>query len=365
MSKNLNITVIGSGNGGTTVAADLSLKGHNVTLLKSSNQLNNEHFEMLQKNGGQVEYDYFGEKNIVKLKKVTTSFEEALDKNTQLIIIFVQTNYHELLIKKLSKYLHDDQIILIEPGYLSTAYFIKYCSKNIIITEAESSPIDCRIVEPGKVKTLFQNVRNPIGVYPVDRIEEAKNILSNLDYAFTYLDSVIEAALNNPNLIVHTIGAIMSIPRIEYSKGDYWMYKEVFTPSVWNLVEKLDAEKMTILKSLNLNEISYVDACRYRNSEDLTIDSKKVFFDYAQSGSPSGPTKSDSRYVTEDVSQGLVMLESLGKVLDVPTPVCSSLINIASSCLNTDFRKNGRTVETLGKDNINKILEDYLEQNIL
>jgi opine dehydrogenase len=359
MNEKLNITIIGSGNGGTTIAADLSLKGHNVTLLKSSNKLNNEHFEKIQSNGGLIEIDYFGEKSIAKLQKVTSSFEEALTTDTQLVIIYVQTNYHESLIKKISNYLHDNQVILIEPGYLSTAYFLKYCHKDIIITEAESSPIDCRIVEPGKVKTLFQNVRNPIGVFPLDKMNEAKNILSKLDYPFTYVDSVVEVALNNPNLIVHTIGAIMSIPRIEYSQGDYWMYKEVFTPSIWNLVERLDKEKMDILEKLNLNVISYVDACRFRNSEDLSIDSRKVFFDYAQNGSPSGPTVSNSRYVTEDVSQGLVMLESLGKVLNIPTPICSSLINIASACLDIDFRKDGRTVETLGEGNINLILKGW------
>ena len=57
---------------------------------------------------------------------------------------------------------------------------------------------------------------------------------------------------------------------------------------------------------------------------------------------------SNSRYITEDVPQGLVLLESLGGLLNVKTTVCSALIDIASACLNTDFRKNGRTVERLG-----------------
>lgn len=358
MSNKLNITVIGSGNGGTTIGADLSLKGHNVTLLKTSDKLNNEHFNKIKEDEGYIEIDYFGKKSITKFQKVTTSFKEALTKNTDLIIVYIQTNYHEGLIKKMSEYLHDNQVILIEPGYMSTAYFLQHCSKNIIISEAESSPIDCRITEPGKVKTLFKNVRNPIGVYPVKRTDEAKKVLSKLEYTFTYTDSVIETALNNPNLIVHTIGAIMSIPRIEYTDGDYWMYKEVFTPSIWNLVEKLDEEKMNVLKHMNLNAVSYVDACRYRNSEDLTVNSKKVFFEYAQSGSPSGPEVSNSRYITEDVPEGLVMLESLGQVMNISTTVCSSLIDIASASLNINFRKIGRTVDSLGEDQIRKILED-------
>ena len=57
---------------------------------------------------------------------------------------------------------------------------------------------------------------------------------------------MIEAALHNPNIIVHTVGAIFSIPRIEYTTGEYWMYKEVFTPSIWSIVESLDKEKMEL-----------------------------------------------------------------------------------------------------------------------
>ena len=71
-----------------------------------------------------------------------------------------------------------------------------------------------------------------------------------------------------------------------------------------------------------------------------------------------GPTKVDSRYITEDIPQGLMMLESLGKHLDVKTPVCTSLIEIASAALNRNFRENGRTIESLGAHNAQKIVSD-------
>lgn len=64
--------------------------------------------------------------------------------------------------------------------------------------------------------------------------------------------------------------------------------------------------------------------------------------------SPKGPDISDSRYITEDVSQGLVLLESLGKLLNIETPLVTSLINLANFSLNRNFRINGRTVENLG-----------------
>lgn len=353
----MNITIVGAGNGGTALAADLSLKGNSVTLLKTSNKIHNEHFKTLLNNNGIVVFKDSNKQSTAKLHKVTTSFKDAFSDNPQLVIIFIQTNYHEDIIKELSIHLKDNQVILLEPGYLSTAYFRKYCGNlNLIIAEAESSPIDCRITAPGEVQVLFKNVRNPIGIYPIHRKDEALSVLNQLGYNFSILDSVVESALHNPNLIVHTVGAIMSIPRIEYSKGDYWMYREVFTPSVWNLVEKLDAEKMDILNALNIKPVPYVEACKFRNSEDLSIDAKEVFFNYAQNSSPSGPTVSNSRYVTEDVPEGLVLIESLGEVLGINTPVSSALIDIASACLKTNFRESGRTVNRLGIENIREIL---------
>lgn len=356
----MKILIIGTGNIGTTMSADLTMKGHTVTLLKTTAKINGTHYDKIKENN-MISYKDLGKEEIsVKISKITNDFDDAFKNSPELIIVCLQTNCHEALIKKIVKYLDKTQMLLLEPGYLSTAFVLKYCpsDKLPIIIEAESSPIDCRIIEDGRVSVLFKNVRNPIGVYPNKLANETLDKLDVLGYNFVLVESVLAAALHNPNLIVHTIGAIMSIPRIEYSKGEYWMYKEVFTESVWSLVEKLDDEKLQVLEKLGLKRIPYVEACRFRNSKDLTIDAKKIFFEYAYNSSPKGPNVSNSRYITEDVPQGLVLLESLGKILNVKTPICTSLIELAGACLKSDFRKDGRTIEILGKENLERIIND-------
>lgn len=353
----MKVTIIGAGNGGSAMAADLSFKGHEVTIFKSSNKEHNEHFNKLKKENGAILLKDLGRDIRANIHKVTDSVYEAFCEEPEIIILFVRTNYHEDIIKRISPHLKNGQLILIEPGYLSTAYFLKHCKNNeLTIAEAESSPLDCRITAPGEVKILFKNERNPIGIYPANHKSRAETMLKAFNYNFIMLDSVVEAALHNPNLIVHTIGAIMSIPRIEYTDGEYSMYREVFTPSIWNLVEKLDAEKMKILESLGLKKMPYVEECKFRNSKDLGRDAKDVFFDYARNNSPSGPEVSNSRFITEDVPEGLVLLESLGQLLNVKTPVCTALIEIASACLDTGFRVNGRTLGRLGVENLRLIM---------
>ena len=356
----MKISILGAGNAGCAVAADLTLKGHEVTLIKTSHSMHDDNFEYLQNNDGKMILNEFGEIKTAYISKVTRDLTEL--KNSEVVIIYIQTNYHEQLIEKISDIIEDNQILLINPGYLSTAYVLKYCNdKKVIVAEAESSFIDGRIMEPGYFRVGFRNVRNPIGIYPRDRKEEAIRKLDKLDERFVYLDSVVEAAIHNPNLIVHTVGSVMSIPRIEKSKGDFCMYHEAYTrdnPSTWNILEALDKEKMTVLKKMGFKELSYVEACKYRNSLNESEDAKEVFLNYAEMETRAkGPTKVDSRYISEDVPQGLVMLESLGKALNIETPIASSLINIASAALDRNLRNEGRTLEGLGRDNLKKILE--------
>ncbi len=354
----MKIAILGAGNGGCGVAADLSLRGHEVTLIKTSTAMHNDNFKYLMSNNGLIKLLENGEIRATNIHKVTTDLSEL--SKAEVVIVYIQTNYHEGLIKKMIPHIQTGQIILFNPGYLSTAYMLKHCKNNdITIIEAESSFIDCRIVEPGLIKVGFRNVRNPLGIYPSKDIDIVKKKLNKMGFPFVYLSSVVEAALHNPNMIVHTVGAIMSIPRIEKTKGEYCMYHEVFTPSVWNILEKLDNEKMDVLEALGFERLPYVEACKFRNSIDDSRDAKEVFFWYAAMPTRAkGPITVDSRYISEDVPQGIVMLEALAKQLNIETPICTALIEMASAALKRNLRTEGRTLDRLGVENIERILDD-------
>lgn len=357
----MNISVLGAGNGGCAVAADMSLKGHEVTLVKTSNSIHNENFKYLLENNGKISLIEDGITKETSIKKVTTDL--SLISDSEVIIIYIQSRYHENLIKRIIPYLKSGQILLFNPGYMSTAFALKHgVRKDVILAEAESSFIDCRITNPGVVTVSFRNKNNPIGIFPSKKKEEASSVLNKIGFPFSYLSSVAEAGLHNPNLIVHTVGAIMSIPRIEKTHGNYVMYHEVFTPSVWNILEKLDKEKMDILEKMGYERLPYVEACKIRNSPNDKRSAKEVFMWYASMPTAvPGPTVVDSRYISEDVPQGLVMLESLGKYFNVKTPVTTALIEIASAALRRDLRVDGRTVESLGENNIKIILSDSVK----
>jgi opine dehydrogenase len=353
----MRITVAGMGNAGTAISADLTRMGHEVTLLKTSDAIHQEHHKILL-NTSTVELHEANSVSTIKLYKVTTDFFEALS-TADLVFVFLQTSHHESFIRKVIPYLKDGQVVVLEPGYLSTAFLVPHLSKiDLTIIEATSTPVDCRITKPGSVRILYRNVRNPIAVYPKVKEQFAMKLLSKIDYNFILKRSVVEVAIHNPNLIVHTAGGILSIPRVEKTDGEYYMYREVFTPSVWKIVTALDNEKMNILEKLGFDRVPYVEACRERNSIDLNVDAEAVFFEYANTSTLKAPTSVQDRFITEDVPQGLVMLESFGLHYGIQTPICTALIEISSAALGINFRKSGRTLERLGLDAVRTILED-------
>ena len=354
----MKVAILGAGNSGCLLAADYAGRGHEVTLIKTSHAMHDENFQYLMEHDGSVMLEEFGENKESSIAHVTREIEAV--KGQDVVLLCTQTGYHKEVLERALPLLQEGQILLMVPGYLSTAYAMGIgIPEGVILAEAESNFIDGRIRVPGHFRVGFRNVRNPVGIYPAHQIVYASEVLDKLGTPFTYVESVVEAALHNPNMVVHTVGAVMSMPRIGATGGDYCMYHEVFTPSVWKILEALDQEKMDILQHLDLPPVPYTEACKFRNSLDEERDGKEVFFEYAAMPERAkGPLTVNSRYITEDVPQGLVLMESLGSVLGIPVPICTSLIELANAALDTDFRKEGRTLHRLGEENVRQILKE-------
>ena len=356
----LKIAVLGAGHAGTALAADLSLRGHEVTLVKTSRAAHEEEFACLVADGGRVTLTENGTQTVAAVARVTR--ELSCVRGKDLVVVCVRSDCHEDLLRRVAPLLADGQLLLFIPGYLSTAYALKHCQRDVTVAEAQSAFLDCRLIAPGQIAVGFRNVRDPVGVFPADRRAEAAAVLDRMGYPLTYCRSVLEAALHNPNMIVHPVGALMSLPRIESGDRDFCLYREAFTPAVWRVLEALDAEKRAVLASLCLPPVPYTEACKFRNTLDESADGKQVFFGYAaMDARAKGPFSAEHRYITEDVPQGLALLESLGGLLNVPTPVCASLITLASAALGRDLRVNARTMERLGPDAVARIVAELTD----
>lgn len=345
----MNITVIGCGNAGLIHAAKLIDAGHNVALLKTSANIHGEFFSIIQKEGGYNVKDETasGRRFFVRPTLVTTNVNEAVSFG-DILFVFVTTVQHEYVAKLIAPYVRDGQIIVLVPGYMGSLIFRKYIGKKVIYSEWETTAYNGRIVDSMYVRITFYNPRNAISVLPVS---ESNNVLSVLNQCFEntkYLRRhILESALHNPNMMVHTIGTLFSASRIEYSKGEFWMYKEAFTSSVVNVIKEFDIQKNAVLKRFGCEPLNYFEAAKWRNEEDLSIDAMEVFKSFAES-SNKGPLSLNSRYLTEDVPVGLKLFSSIGKAIGCNTDIADSLITLAYSLLSgIDLAARERTINSL------------------
>lgn len=344
----MKVAVIGAGNSGCAQSIKLMQNGHQVNLIKTSHSLHDDNYEQLLKTGEISCLDTTDNNREFSLKPnmITRDLEKGLD-GAEAVMVLTQSLQHRDLAKRVGPLLKEGQIVFIIPGNMGSTQFAKYSKgQHIIYVEGESTPYDARIIAPGKVEILFKNVRNAVSFLHKED-EKYLPVVTSLFGTHKYLrTNVIETTMHNPNMIVHTVGSIMSASRIEYANGEFWMYREAFSPSVWRLIEKLDEEKMQVIKAYGGEHvISYLDACKWRNEEDLSVDSLEVFRNYAATGGPKGPANLNTRYIYEDVPMELCMLERLAEHKGISTPIASALITIASALKDTDYRAQGYTID--------------------
>lgn len=351
----MRFTIIGCGNSGLIHAAKLFEKGYEVALLKTSNT-NGRFFDIIQKEQSyRVKDDTIqgnGREFVVKPSLITRDVKDAIS-FADVIMVTTTTLQHEFVAQLIAPYVKNGQTIILVPGYMGSLLFKKYIKKDITYSEWETTAYNGRIVNNEFVRISFYNPRNAISVLPVVKTNEVLNMLSmcfdNTKYSRKH---ILESAFHNPNMIVHPIGILFSASRIEYSNGEFWMYREAFTPSVVNVIKAFDIEKNKVLEAFGCNPLDYFEAAKWRNEEDLSIDAMAVFRSFADS-SNKGPSSINHRYLNEDVPMGLGLYISVAKLVDVDTSIQESIVSLTSALLNKDLKANARTIQSLlGKNNV-------------
>lgn len=351
----MKITIIGCGNSGLIHAAKLFEKGHEVALLKTSN-LNGQFFDSVREKGSfHVKDDTTqgnGHEFFVKPNLITRNVKEAVS-FADIIMVTTTTLQHEFVAQLIAPFVKDGQLIVLVPGYMSSLVFKQYIEKDVIYSEWETTAYNGRIVNNEYVRISFYNPRNAISVLPVARTQQVLETLSkcfdNTRYARKH---ILESAFHNPNMIVHPIGILFSASRIEYSNGEFWMYREAFTPSVVNVIKAFDVEKNKVLQAFDCEPLDYFEAAKWRNEENLDIDAMTVFRSFADS-SNKGPSFINHRYILEDVPMGLGLYISVAKIVGVDTSIQEGIMALASALLGKDFRKDSRTIQyILGKKDV-------------
>lgn len=351
----MKFTIVGCGNSGLIHAAKLYEKGFEVALLKTSST-NGRFFDIMSEQGGFKVIDDTIQGNgrafFVKPVLITRDVKEAVG-FADVIMVMTTTLQHTLVAELIAPYVRDGQTIILVPGYMGSLIFRKYIDKDVTYSEWETTAYNGRIVNNEYVRISFYNPRNAISVLPVAKTQEVLNLLSQcFDNTKYTRKHILESAFHNPNMIVHPIGILFSASRIEYSNGEFWMYREAFTPSVVNVIKAFDVQKNKVLQAFDCEPLDYFEAAKWRNEEDLNIDAMAVFRSFADS-SNKGPSFINHRYLLEDVPMGLGLYVSVAKLVGVDTSIQEGIMSLASALLNKDLKTGARTIQyLLGKEDV-------------
>jgi opine dehydrogenase len=335
------IAVIGAGNGGTAIAGDLTLAGHECRLFEFEEWADN--VTAVNAEGG-IKVTGVARTGFAKVALATTDIAGVLD-GAELVMLATQALTHTRVARVVAPLVRDGQVIILWPGSGGTLEFRRVFDEmgveaDVVLGEAATLPYCCRRLEgPGTVNIhRIDGPRNQVAALPASRTPDLLAALKGIYDTVVPARSILEPALYNPNIIVHPAGSLFNMGRIEHSQGEFWMYKEGITPSVKKIIDGMDHERQAIMAALGYKPMTY---------EQVFADLFNVSVAEFAVASSKGPFSMQDRYVTEDVPMGVTLTASLGRLLRVPTPTYDSIIHIASLVNGTDYYQTGRNLANL------------------
>lgn len=369
------IAVLGAGNGGHAMAAQKSLEGFQVSLFELPRFAEGLRRVLETK---EITIQWNDRAETARIHQVTTDIAAAL-RQAEIVYVVTPAFGHRQMAQICAPHLASGQILCLMPGSGGSLEFAKVVKElggkpRVLFCESSTLPYGARLTAPGQVRVLVEAVALPTGVFPSKETEAAIHKLQEVYRTTKAASNVLEAALNNPNPIVHPAATLLNAGRIEFSRGDFYLYKEGMTPSVARIYEAMERERFALLHALGLkyHHCAGLEPGEYNLGESVeechdhilntSMDAAFGPGSIEPGIQMKGPASMRDRFITEDVPYGLVFMGTLGRMLGVPTPMADAVVNLCGAIHRTDYWQAGRGIEKLGLAGMSlKGLETFLE----
>lgn len=345
----LNITVIGAGNGGQAIAGYAAIRQNNVclynrTLSKTQTILSDKRITL----SGKIE-------GSGTISLITDNIKIAVE-FADIIMIVTTANAHYDLAIQMAPFLKDEQIIILNPGRTGGVWEFQQaltsisCTAKIYLAEAQTLIYACRLVRPGHVHII--GVKEKVLLSSKNKHDTSYVIksLSELYTCFIPAQNILQTSLENIGAILHPPVILFNAAAIE-RENKFYFYRDM-TKQIAHFIQRLDHERINIGKAFGLELISTEEWVSYAypnikgNNLRERIINNPAYFDIL------APSTIFARQLIEDIPTGLLPMSELGKAAEVDVTLMESIINICSTLLNIDFRKQGRTLKRLGLSNM-------------
>jgi opine dehydrogenase len=349
------IAVLGGGSGAHAMAADLTLKGLEVNMCEASEF--EQSFSTTLERQEICLVDARGEERIAKPGMITVDFEEAI-KGVDYVMVAIPAVGHKHFFNSMMPYLEDRQTIVVWPGNYSTLLFANTLreggvKRDITLAEGHTLPWGCRLEAPGRVRIFVDAWKLLLAAFPAKNTGQVIADLKDI-YPVVPGENVLTTSLNNLNPIVHPVGAVLNAGWIDTLGKEFYFYKHGTTLSVARAIKAVYEEVARIGEAIGVRLLDYPEEAFWSKSTIMSAYFRTPFDKEGAVASIAGPSSMTSRYVTEDIPYGLVPAAQLSRKFNVDVPIIDATIKLASVINQTDYYKEGRSLEELGIADLSK-----------
>ncbi|MDH6592455.1 opine dehydrogenase [Variovorax sp. TBS-050B] len=267
------------------------------------------------------------------------------------LLLALPVNGHRRTMDALLPFLRDGQTVIVSSmASLSSLYLHEAAvraGRRVTVASFGTTVLTARRESATQVRVMTRRQAIGVSALPGAHVDEAVALCTELfGEGFFAQGSALASALANVNPQSHGPLAVFNWTRIE--RGEPWAQYHCMTPGVARAIEALDAERRAVAAAFGI-ALGPIEAHFARSfgttSEKLADIAAEL---HAQRGGPPGPTRTDTRFVSEDMPYGLAFVEALGAIAGVPTPATRTVLDAASLVNGIDYRRENDLVEPLG-----------------
>lgn len=338
--KDRTYFVCGGGHQGLAMAAHLALNGEKVTLWNRTLS----HIEKIAKTNEIVSNGTVNGR--AHIECASEKIEEVI---SDFILVTVPSTAYPSVAREIAPFVDENTRIILNPGRTFGAIsFAEELKRNHVkslpqIAETQTIVYTCRRNGDNEV-TIFA-LKNGVSLATLPGIDAASIIDEMpkcLGKYFKAEKDIMTTSLSNVGMVLHCAPVLMNIGWIESDAVDFKYYYDGISKSVARFLEKMDDERIQLAKALGCQIESVGDWMR-RIYGVRGSDLYECIRENEAYSKIDAPPSLQSRYILEDVPNGLVPVEHLAMGLSLEVPAITNIINMSNMIYETDFRKNGRT----------------------
>jgi opine dehydrogenase len=346
----MKIAVLGAGAGGTAVAFDCALHGHEVRLFDFA-QFPENIAAVASQGGINAEGDISG---FGRIAHASDDIDATLN-DAELIYVVGPAYSTEPFGKAAAGKLQPGQTVIVTPSSCGGALAFKQAAGlpledgSVRVAETSTLHYAVRLTEPGKVHVFLKlKAGNLLAALPNRDTDDILRLISDVYPSMEPARSVLQTSLQNANPIIHPAVTLANAARIEETGGDFLFYEEGVSDSTGRLIEAVDNERIAIGAKLGI-EILPDPQMGMRQGYMLEHNYGNAYRKAPGFLGIGAQPQLDHRYLNEDVGYGLVFMSQLARQIGVETPTMDAMIQVTSVLMHRDYADEGlRTPKGLG-----------------